>query len=350
MAPPQASRKQALRKTIAARDQPAARHEYGAYNGFPPERQEEFGEREIWRVKFGVRHTGKPPPPPRRDSLWRPLAIPVAGRYSRVMLPSRYWIDLATTDFRARDVSGAIAVLPVAAVEQHGPHLPLGVDAMIMQGAIERVVERLPDDLDALFLPIQSVGVSIEHRDFPGTLSLSHETALRVLTEIADGVVRTGVRKLVLLNSHGGNSPLVSQAALELRARHGVLAVTCSWSRFGYPDGLFCETELRHGIHGGEIETSLMLAFRPELVDMTRARDFKPASLEFERDFTWLRADRPAGFGWMAQDLSAAGAMGDASRASADKGEAAADYWATAFIELLRDVEAFDLARLAARD
>jgi creatinine amidohydrolase len=261
---------------------------------------------------------------------------------------SRYWADLSTADFRDLDMERVIAVLPIAAIEQHGPHLPTGVDAQIMQGAIERVVERLPDDLDALFLPPQQIGVSLEHGDFPGTLTLSHETALRVVTEIGASVARAGCRKLVLLNSHGGNSPLLSQAALELRTRHALLAVACSWHRFGYPDGLFGEEERKHGIHGGEIETSLMLAFRPELVDMARARNFRPATYDFERDFTWLRSDRPIGFGWMTQDLSPEGAMGDAASASAVKGEAAADYWATAFIELLRDVEAFDLSRLDA--
>jgi creatinine amidohydrolase len=262
------------------------------------------------------------------------------------MLPSRFWSELSLRDIRAHDMSGVIAVLPIAAIEQHGPHLPLGVDAMIMEGCLARVSLRLPQDLDVVFLPVQSVGVSIEHRDFPGTLSIAHETAARLLFEIAEGVARAGVEKLVLLNSHGGNSALLTSVALDLRVRLGVLAVTCSWARFGYPDGLFSDVEQRHGIHGGEIETSLMLEFRPDLVDMGRAKNFPPATLDFERDFAWLRADRPAGFGWMTQDLSPAGAMGDASKASAEKGEATADYWVTAFIELLRDVEAFDLARL----
>jgi creatinine amidohydrolase len=262
------------------------------------------------------------------------------------MLPSPFWSELSLRDIRAHDMSGVIAVLPVAAIEQHGPHLPLGVDAMIMEGCIARVAERLPEDLDAVFLPMQSVGVSLEHRDFPGTLWLTQETAARVIGEIAEGVVRAGVKKIVLMNSHGGNSALISTAALDLRARFGVLAVTCSWARFGYPDALFSAQEQRHGIHGGEIETSLMLAFRPELVAMDRAKNFPPATLDFERDFAWLRADRPAGFGWLTQDLSPAGAMGDAAKATAEKGEATADYWATAFIELLRDVEAFDLERL----
>ncbi len=262
------------------------------------------------------------------------------------MLPTKFWAEMTWPDFQRADMSKTIAVLPVAAIEQHGPHLPVGVDAMIMQGCIERIAKRLPQDLDALFLPIQAIGVSIEHRDFPGTLTYSQATAFAMLTEVAEGVIGAGARKLVLLNSHGGNSALLTQVALELRARHGVLAATCSFARFGYPDGLFNADELRHGIHGGDVETSLMLAFRPKLVEMARAKNFAPATRDFERDFTWLRADRPAGFGWMAQDLSPAGAMGDASTATAEKGVAAADYWATAFVELLRDVEAFDLTRL----
>ena len=172
------------------------------------------------------------------------------------MLPSRFWSELSLRDIRAHVMSGVIAVLPVAAIEQHGPHLPLGVDAMIMDGCIARVARRLPADLDAVFLPTQLVGASLEHRDFPGTLWLTAETAARVLLEIAEGIAGAGVKKIVLMNSHGGNSPIISTIALDLRARFNVLAVTCSWARFGYPDGLFSAQEQRHGIHGGENKPS----------------------------------------------------------------------------------------------
>lgn len=261
-------------------------------------------------------------------------------------MPSPYWTDRSLRDFSARDMSRVIAVLPVAAVEQHGPHMPLGVDSMIMEGCLARAIPLLPPEIEAIFLPIQNIGVSLEHRDFAGTLTLQPETASRLLGDVAEGVFRTGVRKMLLMNSHGGNSALISQVALDLRCRFNVLAVTCSWSRFGYPEGVFDPSEIRHGVHGGDIETSLMLAFRPNLVDMSHARNFASRSLEFERDFRWLRADRPAGFGWMAQDLSPAGAMGDASRADAGKGQKLADYWVEAFIELLRDIASFDMARL----
>ena len=105
------------------------------------------------------------------------------------MLPTRFWAEMVWTDFKTEDVGDVIAVLPVAAVEQHGPHLPLGVDYFLMQAYIERVAERLPEDLPALFLPIQAVGTSIEHTDFPGTLSLSAATLMRVLTEIGESVL-----------------------------------------------------------------------------------------------------------------------------------------------------------------
>lgn len=261
-------------------------------------------------------------------------------------LPTKYWVEMRTEDFRAARMGDVIAVLPVAAVEQHGPHLPVGVDLQIMQGYLDRVADRLTSDLPVLFLPIQAVGVSTEHGDFPGTLSLSPETALTAWREIGASVARTGCRKIVIVNSHGGNSALVDVLAQDLRARFEMLAVRAAWSRFGHPDGLFPAQERAHGIHGGDIETSLMLAFAPEMVDMSRAAKFTPATVGFEKEFIWLRSDRPIGFGWMAQDLSDSGAMGDASAATALKGEALADYGATAFIELLRDVEAFDLARL----
>ena len=264
------------------------------------------------------------------------------------MLPTRHWAEMIWTDFKTEDMADVVAVLPVAAIEQHGPHLPLGVDFFLMQGYIDRVAARLPADLPVLFLPVQAIGASIEHSDFPGTLSLAAPTLLSVLTEIGTCVHRAGCRKLVLLNSHGGNVGLLDSVAHELRAKLHMFVVMATWHRFGYPDGLFSPEELTHGIHAGDIETSLMLSFRPDLVRTEMAEDFPSESIALEQDFTWLRAGRPTGFGWMAQDLSASGAMGNAAGGSAEKGDASADYGVTAFIELLQDVEGFDLARLAA--
>src|SRR4051794_23136556 len=122
------------------------------------------------------------------------------------MLPTRFWTEMTSPDFQAADMASVIAVLPVAAVEQHGPHLPVGVDAEIMRGYLARTVERLPEDLPVLFLPIQSVGASREHLQFPGTLTLSPQTAITAWMEIGESVRRAGCRKLVIANSHGGNT------------------------------------------------------------------------------------------------------------------------------------------------
>ena len=201
--------------------------------------------------------------------------------------------------------------------------------------------------MPALFLPLQPVGVSGEHGDFPGTLTLSPETAIRAWTEIGDSVARAGCRKLVVMNSHGGNVPAIDAAAMALRQRWRMLAINASWRRLGYPDGLFSAREIVHGVHGGDAETSLTLAFRPETVRMTAARDFSSAAELMERDFELLRAKPPLGFAWMATDLNPDGAVGEANKATPEKGEAAADYGVERFVALLRDVEAFDLARLA---
>ena len=262
------------------------------------------------------------------------------------MLPTKHWAEMKWTDFRDADMSNVIAVLPVAAIEQHGPHLPVGVDTFIMEGYLKRAIARIPAELQVLFLPVQTVGKSNEHLGFPGTLTLSHDTAIRAWMELGESVCRAGCRKLVIMNSHGGNVAIIDIVARDLRVRHGMLAVMASWHRFGYPDGLFTPRERAHGIHGGDAETSLMLAFRPETVDLAKARDFVSAAVTMENDLTWLRATQPIGFGWMAQDLNPHGAIGDASAANAKKGEACADYGATAFVELLEDVASFDLARL----
>ncbi len=258
-------------------------------------------------------------------------------------MPARFWLDLTTEEFRARDMGRTIAVLPVAAVEQHGPHLPVGVDTFIAEGYLARMMAQVPEDLDVLVLPVQAIGKSNEHLAFPGTLTLSAETAIRAWTEIGESVARAGCRKLVLVNSHGGNVAVLDIVARDLRVRLGLLVVTAAWHRLGYPPDLFTDSEMTHGIHGGEIETSLMLAFRPDAVAMDKAEDFAPRTLAMEQDFTHLRAIQPVGFGWMAQDLHPKGAMGHAAAADAARGAAAADHGAAAFVALLREVNRFEL-------
>jgi creatinine amidohydrolase len=259
----------------------------------------------------------------------------------------RDWVEMTCEDFADADPTSWIAVLPVAATEQHGPHLPVGTDAFIAQAYLARVQKMLPEALAVSFLPLQAIGTSHEHRAFAGTLTLAPETLMRALAEIGESVHRAGIRKLVIANSHGGNVAALDMVALDLRARLDMFVVACSFARLGCPDGLFTPEETAHGIHGGDIETSIMLAARPDLVRTDAAKNFVPATLAMAREFKWLGAHAPVGFGWMSQDLNPAGAMGDATRATAGKGEAALAYGAKAFVELLGEVARFDLARLA---
>jgi creatinine amidohydrolase len=263
-------------------------------------------------------------------------------------LPKRDWMEMTWADIAAAGeaVRRWIAVLPLAAVEQHGPHLPLGVDAYIAEAYLARVRKILPEALPATFLPVQRVGVSAEHLGYPGTLTLSAATAIKAWTEIGESLARAGLRKLLLVTSHGGNVAAMELVARDLRTRLGMLAVTVGWHRFGYPEGTFSGEERRHGIHGGDIETSLMLAAMPDAVRTERAAQATPATVAMAHEFKWLGAYRPAGFAWMTQDLNATGAVGDATQASAAKGEAALAHGAQAFVELLGEMDRFDLARL----
>ena len=200
------------------------------------------------------------------------------------------WLSLTTEEFAAQP---RIAVLPVAAVEQHGPHLPVGVDTYIAEAYLARVRALLPLDTPAVILPVQAVGASDEHRAFPGTLTLSPETALRAFIEIGESVARAGIKKLVIINSHGGNLTIIDLAARQLRVRHNMLAVHASWGRFGYPDGLFSLSERTHGIHGGDIETSIMLAIYPDLVRRDQNIPANPPQLH---DFLAIQNGSQLGF------------------------------------------------------
>jgi creatinine amidohydrolase len=258
------------------------------------------------------------------------------------LIPPRDWTDIHWPDIAGARPARWIAVLPLAATEQHGPHLPLGTDVMIAEAYLAQVREILPDKIPATFLPVQPIGVSTEHLAYPGTLSLPAETALKVWIALGESVARAGIKKLVMVSSHGGNSAAMSLVAQELRARHGLLAVTTAWSRFGAPEGMFSAEELRHGVHGGAVETSIMLARYKQHVRTDAIAEFRPASIAMEQDYRWLSAHRPAPFAWQTQDLHPSGAVGDARQASTDKGELLLEHGARAFCELLADVDKFD--------
>jgi len=263
------------------------------------------------------------------------------------MTPSRDWIDINWADAAPADVSRWIAVLPLAATEQHGPHLPLETDVLIADAYLARVRALLPASVPASFLPVERIGISTEHIDYPGTQTLPTETALKRWTGIGEQVARRGVKKLVIITSHGGNSAAMMLVAQDLRAHHKLFVVTTSWSRLSGADKLFSAEEVRHGIHGGAVETSIMLARYPDQVRTDAIADFPASSIAMEQQYRWLSTQRPAPFAWQAQDLNASGAVGNATQAVPAKGEQLIDQGARAFCELLGEVDNFDVNRLA---
>jgi creatinine amidohydrolase len=264
-------------------------------------------------------------------------------------LPRRRWVEMTTEEFAVLPAD-TVAVLPVAAIEQHGPHLPVYVDACLNEGIVAQAIVLLPPELPVTFLPMQAVGTSSEHLAFPGTLSLTAETAIRLWTEIGECVHRAGIRKLVFFNSHGGQPQIMDIVARDLRVRHEVFVVCASSYSFGAPPSAFSDVELVHGIHGGAIETSMMLALRPELVQMDKAKDFVPLSVAIAKDYRWLAPEGRIAFGWQTQDLHPSGACGNALAADAALGAKCVEHAARAFVELLGEVHRYPLANVRRRE
>ena len=268
-------------------------------------------------------------------------------------LPSRFWADLCTRDFAQLDPARTIAVLPVAATEQHGPHLPLSVDTVLADGIVAASLPHLAPELSVLFLPTQAVGLSPEHARFPGTLTLRAETVLRLWIDIGESVAAAGVRKLLLFNSHGGQVSVMDLVARDLRARLNLLVYSCSWFNLPLHDAqgqdlnaLFSAEEHRFGIHGGEIETSMMLALAPQRVQMDQARHFASTAQARAQQFPILGNGRSAKLGWQTQDYHPAGAVGHAAAATAAKGEMLVQAAGRSLAQLLAELDRLPLSTL----
>ena len=275
-----------------------------------------------------------------------PLAMPSSPASPASPATPRFWGDLKSTDFASLDLARSIAVLPVAAIEQHGPHLPLNVDTTLVEGVIADALPQLPADLPVLFLPTQAVGLSPEHAAFAGTLTLKAETVIRLWTELAESVAATGIKKIVLLNSHGGQVGLLDVVARDLRARCGLLVYSVNWFNLPLLDergasvsSLFSAEEHRFGIHAGEIETSMMLALKPDQVDMAKAQNFRSTSQDRAERFPILGDGKSAKLAWQMQDYNPHGAVGNAAAATAEKGRAVLSAAGRSLAKLLVEID-----------
>lgn len=254
-----------------------------------------------------------------------------------------WWTDFSASEFEGLDPMKTIAILPIAAVEQHGPHLPVGTDSIINASMLSMLTECCPNDLDIRILPVQQIGKSNEHIWAKGTITHTANNLIDAWTQIGLEVARAGVKKLIFINSHGGNEEIMGIVARELRVRAGMLAVKSGW-RFT-PPGVLTDLERRHGIHGGDAETSLILHFKPHLVDMSKAENFVSIAGRDEQKFQYLRPTGAFGhtYAWIASDINPSGAVGDASLATAEKGKIIAEANVAGMIEVLREIEAMPL-------
>ncbi len=242
-----------------------------------------------------------------------------------------------------------VALLPVAAVEQHGPHLPVSTDVTIGEGIVRAAAAELAgrdDDRDLLLLPCLALGASLEHTHFPGTLSLPVERMIAQIRAAGAGAARAGIRRLILFNSHGGNRAAVDAAALQLRADYGLLAVKAHYFRFAPPPGLLSREELSHGLHGGALETAMMLHLAPESVRRDTLENFEPLGAVRAREGFTLGPAGDASFAWMAEDLHPAGAAGNAAAADGETGEKLVSAFGRRLAEIVLETGAFDLGLL----
>jgi creatinine amidohydrolase len=261
--------------------------------------------------------------------------------------PVRYWQDMTTVEAAGLVQADPVAVLPLAAIEQHGPHLPLSTDVVIGRGILEAAFIRLPEDFPALALPCQAVGTSSEHEDFAGTLTIAPAALEEMIVSVGTSLATAGVGRLLISNSHGGNRGAIDTAALRLRQEYEMLIVKAHYFRFSRPDDIdLPESEWTHGLHGGALETAMMLHLRPDLVRSEQIRAFPSFGQELERTLTHLRPEGSASFAWSANDLNAEGVVGDAGLATADMGERLVSHYGTILAELITDTRNFPIDRL----
>jgi creatinine amidohydrolase len=268
-------------------------------------------------------------------------------------LPSKFWADLTSRHFSQLAASDVIhqtvAVLPVAAIEQHGPHLPVSVDTSLVNGVIEAALPHLPDALPVLFMPTQQVGKSNEHIRYPGTLTLSAQTLISVWMELGACVARAGIKKLVLFNSHGGQVSVMDIVARDLRTAHDLIVFSSNWYTLPLGDEvmhLFTPAEHRFGIHAGDMETSMMLALREKYVDMKHAQYFHTQAEERAKTHAILGNGTTAKLGWQVQDYNPYGAAGNATLATAAKGHAVIHAAGLQLALLLQEISSLPLSTL----
>ncbi len=253
--------------------------------------------------------------------------------------PARFLPYLSWTEVAALpDRDNTVIVLPTGSIEQHGPHLPCAVDTVICSGVVGHALARLPPSVPAFALPSITYGKSEEHLHFPGTFTLDGETLYETVVQVGESIYRSGFRKFLIVNGHGGQPQIMEMAARELRLRHGdFIVVPHSTWRLPHVAGRYLsEREKRLSMHAGHAETAIMMALAPDTVHMERAVTNYPP--EFPSKL--LSTDGRPACAWTARDFGTSGIIGDPLPATREQGEAILDSLATSWSQAIAELHA----------
>ncbi|MFS0724412.1 creatininase family protein [Paenibacillus sp. 1P07SE] len=263
-------------------------------------------------------------------------------RYTGKAWEERFLPRLTYREIAGLPKEEALLILPIGAVEQHGPHMPVMTDALIGEAVLTRTMEVLPEEAKVWLLPPLAYGKSNEHLDFPGTISLSAASLQGVISDIAASVAQAGFRRLVLFNTHGGNTDLLNVAAREIRISTGLMVFSLSPGSLGAAHDLLSDEEKEYGIHAGDYETSLVMAIKPDWVhDDQLVREIPDLSgLDF------LTLEGRIRFAWVMSDISSSGALGDATQATPAKGELILERCAATLAQALQELAMFEIGQV----
>jgi creatinine amidohydrolase/Fe(II)-dependent formamide hydrolase-like protein len=233
-----------------------------------------------------------------------------------------------------------IALLPIGSVEQHGPHLPLDTDAFDAEFLSHQVAKRCSDP-KPIVLPLIPYGVSYHHEDFSGTISVSPESLSKMVHDIGMSIVNHGIKKLIIINGHGGNSPALHFAAQMINRDTHIF--TCVESGETSDTDIDSLIQTPNDVHAGEIETSTSLASRPYLTNLEKAEKYIPRFSSRYLNFSSKRS-----VGWYARtaSISKSGVLGDPTKANPEKGEKIWELMIKNLVEFIEDLKGMSLKEI----
>lgn len=247
---------------------------------------------------------------------------------------------LSTKEIKDLDKERGLVVLPVGAIEQHGAHLPVYTDTLIAEGLLSEIFEHLSEEHQVWLLPIIPYGKSNEHLGHPGVMSVSAAALQQVILDIGRSVKASGFRRMVIFNSHGGNSDLLNMMAREVRIETGLMVFRLNGMDFmSEIKYLFTDQELISGIHGGDVETSIVLALEEQWVNMSLATN------ELFNKIPDIGLKGGPYAAWTIDDISSSGILGCATDATAEKGMQALKLLGSKMAKVLIEMSEFEMER-----